>query len=124
MKRTPEQLLELAKSLKTDELNKEAIRVMDSVMTEYSTWEAAAWPILREEAIQYKLDGTIGEYMTVEIGIKYSAEQLATVILGKAEALKNFRSNIIKNRQEHESRISGFTSIKEVDEYNLSIGWT
>jgi len=123
MKRTPEQLLLLAKELKIDELNKEAIRVMDNVMAEYSTWEASAWSILREEAIQFLVDGTVGDYMAMEIGIKYNASQLALTILAKAEVMKDIRASIIKNRQAHEIAIDELTSIEDFDDYDLSTGW-
>ena len=124
MKRTPEQLLELAKELKIAEVNEFAELLFNQSIQGYSQWEAIAWPILREEAIQFQLDDTIGDYMALEIGNKYtSAADLAAIILGKADALKHLRAMIIMNRQDHEIAIDGLSTIEEVDGYDFSVGW-
>jgi hypothetical protein len=94
------------------------------VMVDYSEWEAVSWPFLIQEALKFKLDGTVGEYMQEELGVKYpNAGTLADIILYRADFMRSLRAGIILTRQSKEQEINSCSTIKELNELDLSSGW-
>jgi hypothetical protein len=101
-----------------------AKEVIASFTTDYSEWEAMAWPLLITEANQFLQDGTVGPYMQSEIGDKYpTAAILAQVILGKAEVMKDLRAAVIIHRQELEAQIDAATTPQEAADVSINEGW-
>lgn len=79
---------------------------MSAQMSDYSEWEAISWPMLIQEAERFTADGTVGEYMTAEIGVKYpTATDLAAVILQRKEMMKQLRAGVVLWRQVKEAEI-------------------
>jgi len=97
---------------------------LSAAMSDYSEWEAISWPLLIAEAEAYQKDGTIGEYMAAEIGVKYpDAESLALVILARKDAMKSLRAGVVLVRQTKEAAIENAETIEELNDVQIASGW-
>lgn len=120
MKRSATQLLNLAKQLKTQEIYKHAKVLLNNFADQYSSFEASAWAELRKEALQFQVDGTVGDYMTLEIGGKYAtAADLATEVLTNSTAMMSYRADVIKKRQQAIATISAMITVEAVDGFDI-----
>jgi hypothetical protein len=101
-----------------------AKQYLSSAMSDYSEWEAISWPLLIAEAETYQKDGTIGEYMAAEIGVKYpDAESLALVILARKDVMKSLRAGVVLVRQTKEAAIENAETIEELNDVQIASGW-
>ena len=121
MKRTPEQLLALAKQLKIKDITLASNEVLESLSEGISPWEALVWSELRKEALEVKAGLPVGPYMSSELGSKYTTgADLADAIIGNSNALMQARGYVIKTRQ---SKITHVESLTTIDDVNASTNW-
>jgi hypothetical protein len=112
------------KAKKLAELTTYAKQYLSTAMQDYSEWEAISWPILIQEAEKFAADGTVGEYMTAEIGVKYpTASDLAAILLQRKEIMKQLRAGVVLVRQQKEAQIEAATTIEDLNDINISTGW-
>jgi hypothetical protein len=112
------------KAKKLAELTAYAKQYLSAAMSDYSEWEAISWPMLIQEAEQFTADGTVGEYMAAEIGVKYpTAVDLAAVLLQRKEVMKQLRAGVVLVRQQKEAQIEAATTIEDLNDINISTGW-
>jgi hypothetical protein len=115
--------LTVLKEHKQDALTAFAKKYISNAMSDYSEWEAISWPLLIAEAEAYQKDGTVGEYMAAEIGVKYpDAESLATVIMQRKDAMKALRAGVILARQVKEAAIEAAETLEELNNINITTG--
>jgi hypothetical protein len=116
--------LTVLKEHKQDALTTFAKQYLSSAMADYSEWEAICWPMLITESEKFQDDGTIGEYMAAEIGVKYpDAESLALVILARKDAMKSLRAGVVLVRQTKEAAIENAETIEELNDVQIASGW-
>jgi len=116
--------LNAEKEKKQAELTAFAKQYLSNAMVDYSEWEAISWPMLIAEAEQFSADGTVGEYMAAEIGVKYpTAADLATVLLQRKETMKQLRAGVVLVRQQKEAQIEAAQTIEDLNAINISTGW-
>jgi hypothetical protein len=116
--------LESIKDIKQASLTAYVKQFLSSAMADYSEWESVSWTTLANEAAQFQADGTIGEYMAAEIGVKYpDAESLALVILARKDAMKSLRAGVVLVRQTKEAAIENAETIEELNDVQIESGW-
>ena len=116
--------LAVMRSEKLQALTNYAKSFLSAAMSDYSEWEAISWPMMITESEKFQTDGTIGEYMAAEIGVKYpDAESLATVILQRKEAMKALRAGVILVRQAKEAAIEAAETIDDLNIIKIEEGW-
>jgi hypothetical protein len=113
-----------AKAQKYKDLSQYAKTILSNAMSDYSEWEAISWPLLISEAEQFQVDGTVGEYMVAEIGVKYpAAADLAAVILQRKEVMKQLRAGVVLVRQQKEAEIEATETIEQLNGIDITEGW-
>jgi hypothetical protein len=116
--------LSVLKDHKQAALTTFAKQYLSSAMSDYSEWEAISWPLLIAEAEAYQKDGTVGEYMAAEIGVKYpTAGDLAAIIVARKDAMKTLRAGVVLVRQQMEAAIEAATTMAELNAVNIQTGW-
>lgn len=121
-KRTAE--FQSAKTQKSAELTAYVKQYLSIAMQDYSEWEAILWPILIQEAEQFAADGTVGEYMAAEIGVKYpTAADLATIVFQRKEAMKQLRAGVVLTRQRKEAQIEAAETVEDLNKITIQEGW-
>lgn len=114
-----------AKAQKYKDLSKYAKNILSNAMSDYSEWEAISWPLLISEAEQFQIDGTVGEYMAAEIGVKYpTAADLAAVLLQRKEIMKQLRAGVVLVRQQKEAEIEAAETFEALETISINEGWS
>jgi hypothetical protein len=112
------------KAKKIAELTAYAKQYLSAAMQDYSEWEAISWPLLISEAEQFQIDGTVGEYMAAEIGVKYpTAANLAAVLLQRKEIMKQLRAGVVLVRQQKEAEIEAAENFEALEAISINEGW-
>lgn len=112
------------KADKSAELTAYVKQYLSAAMNDYSEWEAILWPILIQEAEQFAADGTVGEYMAAEIGVKYpTAADLATIVFQRKEAMKQLRAGVVLTRQRKEAQIEAAETVEDLNKITIQEGW-
>jgi hypothetical protein len=113
-----------AKDQKYKDLSQYAKNILSNAMSDYSEWEAISWPLLISEADQFQIDGTVGEYMAAEIGVKYpTAADLAAVILQRKDSMKALRAGVVMVRQAKEAQIEDAETMEDLNAIDIQEGW-